>query len=78
MVQLDVAIVGGGPGGLAAACSILKTSPNLKVRVFERAKELRVVGFTLGMIDNGFNALEAIDEELASNVIRVRIHRCPD
>ncbi|GMH38809.1 hypothetical protein BSKO_06707 [Bryopsis sp. KO-2023] len=70
MADIDVAIVGGGPGGLAAACAILKTAPGLKVRVFERAPELRRVGFTLGMMDNGINSLEAISEELAANVMQ--------
>lgn len=70
MTDVDVAIVGGGPGGLATACAILKTSPNLRVKVFERARRLRKVGFVLGMMDNGLNSLEAIDEDLSSNVMQ--------
>ena len=58
---LDVAIVGGGPGGLAAANSVLLAAQHdLRVRVFERARRLRPVGFTLGLMGNGYNALESI------------------
>ena len=39
---VDVAIVGGGPAGLAAACAFLKTG--LTVKVFERMPELYPVG----------------------------------
>jgi 2-polyprenyl-6-methoxyphenol hydroxylase-like FAD-dependent oxidoreductase len=47
--MLDVAIIGAGPGGAAAANSIRRAAPQLKVKVFERAAQLRRVGFTFGM-----------------------------
>lgn len=61
MPALDVAIIGGGPGGAAAANSILRTSPRLNVKVFERAKRLGRVGFTIAMTGNGLASLEVID-----------------
>ena len=33
---VDVAIIGGGPAGLAAACAIRRRCPHLRVLVFER------------------------------------------
>ena len=49
-VDVDVAIVGGGPAGLAAALAIERASPSTRVAVFERARVLRPVGFTIGMM----------------------------
>lgn len=34
--SIDVAIVGGGPAGLAAACAIRRRCPDLRLQVFER------------------------------------------
>jgi 2-polyprenyl-6-methoxyphenol hydroxylase-like FAD-dependent oxidoreductase len=45
--MLDVAIVGAGPGGAAAANAITRAAPHLKVKVFERASNLRRVGFAV-------------------------------
>lgn len=57
---LDVAIVGGGPGGLLAAKSILTARPDLRVAVFERSSNIRSPrGASLGLLPNGFRALEA-------------------
>eukprot|EP00884_Botryococcus_braunii_P014529 jgi/Botrbrau1/23077/Bobra.0243s0018.1 len=61
---VDVAIVGGGPGGLAAATAIKRVDPLCNVKVYERASQLREVGFTLGLMGNGLNALEALDPSL--------------
>lgn len=41
---LDVAIVGGGPAGLATACAIRRRCPELRVRVFERAPAVQRKG----------------------------------
>ena len=56
---LDVAIVGGGPGGLAAAKSILTARPDLRVAVFERSTNIKAPrGASLGLLPNGFRALQ--------------------
>jgi hypothetical protein len=47
---VDVAIVGGGPGGLAAALAIERAAPGTRVAVFERARSLKPVGFTIGLM----------------------------
>ena len=35
-VACDIAIIGGGPAGLAAACAIRRRCPHLRLQVFER------------------------------------------
>jgi 2-polyprenyl-6-methoxyphenol hydroxylase-like FAD-dependent oxidoreductase len=49
-VMLDVAIVGAGPGGAAAANGIRRAAPQLQVKVFERAPILRRVGFAVALM----------------------------
>lgn len=41
--EVDVAIVGGGPGGLAAALAIKRVDPSCSVKVYERASQFREV-----------------------------------
>ena len=48
--RVDVAIVGGGPCGLAVAVGLSRAAPSLKVAVLERADALRPVGFTIGLL----------------------------
>ncbi|KAL4436862.1 hypothetical protein ABPG75_004001 [Micractinium tetrahymenae] len=67
MEELDVAIVGGGPGGLAAAAAILTARPELRVAVFERSS-LRPRGASLGLQPNGVRALGAISPKLEAAV----------
>ncbi|KAI7839966.1 hypothetical protein COHA_006287 [Chlorella ohadii] len=66
--DLDVAVIGGGPGGLAAAKAILTARPDLRVAVFERSS-LRPRGAGLLVHPNGISALEAIDPCLAEAVL---------
>lgn len=64
---VDVAIVGGGPGGLSAAAAILRKRPELNVRVFERENQLRRVGNFVGLHANGRSALRAIQPKVVYN-----------
>jgi salicylate hydroxylase len=41
--RLQVAVIGAGPGGLAAAIHLLR-QPLVSVQVFDKARELREVG----------------------------------
>lgn len=55
---LNIAIIGGGIGGLATAIALLKHG--FDVKVYERAETLRSVGAGLTLTPNGLNSLEAI------------------
>ncbi|CAL8461953.1 g1484 [Coccomyxa elongata] len=63
-LDLDVAIIGGGPGGLAAALALTRAVKGIRVKVFERAKKYRPLGAGVGMDVNGMKAIEAIDPAL--------------
>ena len=52
--DVDVAVVGGGPAGLSAALAIERAAPGTRVAVFERARSLKPVGFTIGLMGKGF------------------------
>ncbi|NEU78696.1 NAD(P)/FAD-dependent oxidoreductase [Nostoc sp. UIC 10630] len=53
-----VAIVGAGPGGLAAAIAL--RSQGIDVQIYEKAQEFRPAGTGLGLAPNGLNFLDAI------------------
>ncbi|MBD2449784.1 FAD-dependent monooxygenase [Nostoc sp. FACHB-152] len=53
-----VAIIGAGPGGLAAAIAL--SNLGLDVQVYEQAQEFRPAGTGLGLTPNGLTCLEAI------------------
>lgn len=57
---MDVAIVGGGPSGLAAAVAIGRANPRLRVEVFERQERLHKQGTRVVLAPNGKNAIRAI------------------
>lgn len=48
--DVDVAIVGGGPAGLATARALARAAPQLSVAVLERARAMLPVGFTIGLM----------------------------
>jgi hypothetical protein len=56
---LRVAIVGGGPGGLAAAISLLAL-PNVEVTIYEQARELREIGAGIQIGYNCWRILELL------------------
>lgn len=62
--ELDVAIVGGGPGGLAAALALRQVAPHLAVRVFEKTKQLRPTGAMMLASSPACQVLEAIYPEM--------------
>lgn len=67
--QVDVAIVGGGPGGLAAAHGVLRAKPNAKVVVLEKRNKLIEQGAGMVMLPNGLRALGACSPEALERVL---------
>ena len=57
--QLKVAIVGGGPGGLATAIA-LRRIPSVEVTIYEQAKVLREIGAGISIGQNTWNVLELL------------------
>lgn len=57
--KLKVAVVGGGPGGLATAIALSKV-PNVDVKVYEKDKILREVGAGINISANSWNILELL------------------
>ncbi|KAM3567813.1 hypothetical protein VYU27_010048, partial [Nannochloropsis oceanica] len=81
---IDVAIVGGGIGGLATALALQTLAPHLSFRLYERSPTLRGgEGTALTMWPNGLSALGAIDAKLlkrvkaAGSVIRKQTFETP-
>lgn len=71
---LRVAIIGGGPGGLAAGIA-LSALPNVDVSVFEQAKELREIGAGISIGYNTWKVLELLDAvEGVTGHRRVTVH----
>lgn len=58
-LPLKVAIVGGGPGGLATAIA-LSNIPNVEVALYEQASVLREVGAGISIGPNSWNVLELL------------------
>ena len=56
---LRVAVVGGGPGGLATAVELL-TVPNVEVTLYERGAVLQEVGAGISISHNTWNVLDLL------------------
>lgn len=56
---LKVAIVGGGPGGLATAIALSRIQ-NVAVKIYEQARILREVGAGISIGQNTWNVLELL------------------
>jgi 2-polyprenyl-6-methoxyphenol hydroxylase-like FAD-dependent oxidoreductase len=56
---LDIAVIGGGIGGLAAAIALSKL-PNVSVRLFEQHPELREVGAGISISYNSWKVLDLL------------------
>jgi salicylate hydroxylase len=65
---IDVAIVGGGPCGLAAALALRKASPTCSIAVFERDAELKPVGSSVVISPAGWAALRCIDAPVSQRL----------
>src|SRR5215472_15745620 len=61
--ECDVAIVGGGVGGLTLAISLLRQS--VAVQVFEQDTELREIGAGIAIGGNATRLLQLLDIDLA-------------
>lgn len=57
--HLRVAIIGGGPGGLAAAIA-LSSLRNVEINLYEKARELREIGAGLNIGYNSWRVLELL------------------
>ncbi|KAI0894114.1 FAD/NAD(P)-binding domain-containing protein [Annulohypoxylon nitens] len=57
--HLRVAVIGGGPGGLATAIALSKI-PDVTVNIYEQATVLREVGAGISIGSNTWNALELL------------------
>jgi len=57
--SLKVAIIGGGPGGLATSIALSKI-PNVQVTIYEKTKVLREVSAGISISQNTWNVLELL------------------
>jgi hypothetical protein len=67
-LEVDVAIAGAGPAGLAAAAALRRADPSLTVHLFERGSmDARGAAILVGV--NGLKALHAIDPTLVDRLL---------
>ncbi|KAB8274365.1 hypothetical protein BDV30DRAFT_248549 [Aspergillus minisclerotigenes] len=62
--KLRIAIAGGGIAGLTAAIALQK-HPQVDVQIYERAKEFKEIGASIGISPNGLRTLEKLRVENA-------------
>lgn len=58
-MTLNVAIIGGGMGGLTAAIA-LRQHPAINVNVYEQATAIQTAGAVIGLAPNGLRTLEKL------------------
>ena len=75
MWEVDCAIVGAGPAGLATALGLHKVLPQAKIVVVERAGAFRRVGGQIGFMTVGFQALQALDPKVCTAVQQAAVPR---
>lgn len=67
-MDVDVAVVGAGPAGLAAAAALHIAKPSLRIHVFEKTSmTARGAAVLVGV--NGLKALEAIGGEILERLL---------
>lgn len=66
---LHIAIAGAGISGLTAAIALRK-HPNIRVEIYEQAKELREIGASIALGPNGMRTLErlGVDNALRDDI----------
>jgi len=57
--QLRIAVIGTGPGGLSSAIA-LSELPNVDLRIYEKAGELKNLGAGISINLNGWKVLELL------------------
>lgn len=67
-VDYDIVIVGGGIAGMALAVALLNKGIT-KVKLLEKAAELKPLGAAIGLFDNGLAALRAISPAVHAKVL---------
>jgi salicylate hydroxylase len=68
----DVVVIGGGTVGLATAVGLYERKIQ-RVKVYEKATQLRPIGALLGLFPNGFTALKGISSSVADEVLEVSL-----
>ncbi|KAK9818206.1 hypothetical protein WJX72_008832 [[Myrmecia] bisecta] len=72
--DLDVAVIGGGPGGLAVALALQRAVKGIKVKVFEKAKKYEPCGAGVALAANGCKAIKAICPDLLKELQDTGVH----
>lgn len=70
---IDVAVVGGGMGGLCAAIGLLK-HPNLRVQIYEAAHQFSEIGAGVAVGPNAQRALKLIGDSTEAAYLRLATH----
>lgn len=73
---LRVGIIGGGPGGLGAAIA-LSALPNIDVKIYEQATELREIGAGVGIGSNCWKILRLLGaaDDVKGHLMTQVLHR---
>lgn len=73
---LRIAIIGGGPAGLGAAIA-LSALPDVRITLYEKARELREVGAGISIGYNCWKVLELLGaaEEVRGHLQQNVVHR---
>lgn len=73
---LRIAIIGGGPAGLGAAIALSRL-PNVKIDLYEKARELREVGAGINIGYNCWKVLELLGaaDEVRGHLQLTVVHR---
>jgi 2-polyprenyl-6-methoxyphenol hydroxylase-like FAD-dependent oxidoreductase len=67
-MEVDVAIAGAGPAGLACAAALRRADPSLRVQLFEKTR-LTGRGAAILVGINGLKALKAIDPAMLDDLL---------
>ena len=78
MTARTVAIAGAGIGGLTAGLAFLKKGWN--VRIYEQSSEIRILGASIYIWENGLRVLEALGvfDRVVADAVQVRMRERRD